>query len=370
MSDTRLVIETIMAARQEGAICLNYARVDSTAQQPTGEVRVGWTDVRTENKHELTAGIVINCAGPWAPSAGRLQALPNRVRYSRGSHLVFSVPWKNPALFLPLEGKNRFYFILPHLAGTLVGTTESEYTAALPLDPNPTREEVDEILTRLKRDMPDHGLNRTTLTYGFAGIRTLPIRGTGKETSAVSRRHHWELQGGMLTLYGGKYTSAYWTAFEGLRQIERLTGSFTLKQAGDRLLPGAFRSQEVLSETLSQCLSDEQRDAVRATHQLFGSQLRYMTDLQGGIESLQGNIVKGAIEYACRYEQVETLEDLMRRRLEVDFFPDPGEKVLAEVAAIYAKVKGETDLESELRLYRKRLSELHTELGIQLANTL
>ncbi len=364
MSDTRLVIETILAARQEGAYCLNYARVDSVAQQATGEVHVGWTDVRQDGKYQLRAGIVINCAGPWAPSVGRLQALPHRVRYSRGSHLIFSVPWEKPALFLPLEGKNRFYFILPHPAGTLVGTTERECGADLPLDPNPTCDEVEEILARLARDVPEQKLDRSTLCYGFAGIRTLPVRGEGKETAAISRRHRWELQGGMLTLYGGKYTSAYWTAFEGLRQVERLTGAFSLKGVGERLLPGAFRAQEELSETLSKCQSDEQRDAVRATHQLFGGQLRHMIENDSGIESLRGKIIKGAIEYACRYEQVETLEDLMRRRLELEFFPDAGEALLARVTSIYAQIKGDSYQENELQQYRNRLSELRRILGI------
>lgn len=366
MSDSRLVIETILAARQEGAFCLNYARVDSINQQIGNEVDIGWTDMRSEEKHRIRAGVVVNCAGPWAPGVGRLTPLSNRVRYSRGSHLIFSRPWEKPALFLPLEGKNRYYFVLPHPAGTLVGTTEREIHGELPADPIPEIDEVKEILSRLESDIPEHGLDSDSLIYGFAGIRTLPLRGKSGDTSTLSRRHVWDLQGGVLTLYGGKYTSAYWTALEGLELVKSFSDKgFSLTPITGRKLPGAFALEGSFDELLRRCSSTEQQKAAKNAHRIFGGRVREFFDQPGDMDLLGEGVLRGAVRFALEYEQVETLEDLMRRRLEVEYGEGHGFSSLSEISKIFAEYRPGVSFESEATAYRDRLKTLHERLGIK-----
>ncbi len=364
MSDSRLALETVLAARQEGARCINYARVDSAVQRISNQVEVGWTDLLSGEKHQLSAGVVVNCTGPWAPFFGRLAPQAGRVCYSRGSHLIFDRPWDHPALFMPLQGKNRYYFVLPHPAGTLVGTTEREVHGEPALDPLPSSDEIEEILARLKEDLPNQRLDRSSLSYGFAGIRTLPMKRGARDTSAISRKHVWDLQGGVLTLYGGKYTSAYWTAYEGLKMVQSTsTKGFQLTPLTGRELPGAFGAEAALKELLSRCQDDRQRMAAVSAFRIFGGRVRYFEGTD--FELVGERVLRGALRIALEYEQVETVEDLMRRRLELEYFPGNGLELLTVIAPYIAEYRPGRDLGAQISDYRARIAGLRAVLGLK-----
>lgn len=363
MDDARLVIETITAARQEGARCLNYASVDSVRQLDTDQVEVGWTDRRTDTKYTSRAGVVVNCAGPWAPAAGRLKPLSGKVRYSQGSHLLFDYPWHQPALFMPMEGKNRYYFVLPHPGGTLVGTTEREITGELPLHPFPAPDEIREILSRVSRDLPDHQLNAETLYHGFAGIRTLPLRDRSGDVSRLSRRHIWEFNGGMLTLYGGKYTSAFWTAYEGLKLVqERSRRRFELVDVRERPLPGCFGASEAFEKIGKKIPAQAQGDALRNAFRIHGGRISSFEDQPEALQVLGEKMLRGTVELALQVEQVETVEDLMRRRLGLELSPGYGEDILCEIQRICHEIRPDISFAEEADLYRERLVSMKSAL--------
>lgn len=361
MRDARLVIENIIAARQEGALCLNYASVDSMSSLQESKVSVGWTDTLTRKQYEISAGVVVNCAGPWVAKAGRLRPSPelaSKIRFSQGTHLLFRTPWKGPALFLPLADKGRYYWIWPHFAGTLVGTTERELEE-LPDDPQPTEGEIAEILERLERDVPASGLSKDTAHYAFAGIRTLALRHPGAPVSQLSRRHQWSLSGGTLSLIGGKFTTAAWTAFEGLSRVFELArlGRKPVPLTG-RPLPGAGLFQESTTEFRKAAeahgVSPELQQ--RAISRL-GSLVRFLSTAEA-FEPLEGQILRGEVELALAVEQAETLEDLMRRRLELEYFPGHGLEALNSIAAVLKAKRPAADVDKEMESYRNRLDAL------------
>lgn len=359
MDDMRLVMETIVSARQEGARCLNYARVDSVKHRVDDAVEVGFTDVLTQEKYEVLAGIVVNCAGPWAPFIGRIGTPSQRsVAYSRGTHLLFNVPWKGEALFLPMEEKGRYYFVWPHFSGTMVGTTEREVRAPLELDPQPSKDEVEEILDRLDKDLPDAGLNRDTLHYAFAGVRTLPLRKGAGETSALSRKHIWSFGQGMLTLLGGKYTTAAWTSFEGLEEVWKLAklpkNPTPLSQ---RKLPGASEAGErrFREEARKAGVSDH---VIQSTLRRLGARAQYLLEQPQYLEVIGDTICRGEILMACKVEQAETLEDLMRRRLQLEYLPGHGLQVVEEVAEGLCDISGKDVLDDEIGQYRERMQKI------------
>jgi glycerol-3-phosphate dehydrogenase len=232
----------------------------------------------------------VNCSGPWVEQIG--PTLHNKHLFSRGAHLLFNREWTGPALFLPMPGKARYYFVWPHRGGTMVGTTESE-TKNVELDPLPICGEVEEILARLSKDMPNSGLSRESLYYAFVGIRSLPQRGT-KGTARVSRRHIWEQRGKVVSLFGGKYTTAAATAREGLRIVMSVLG----KSYSD---PSVGLPTERTSELM------------KATH--FS----------------QDNLIDLA-KVHVKYSQAVNLEDLMRLRLGLEYLPGHGLDRLEEVA--------------------------------------
>lgn len=361
MDDARLVIEMIVSARQEGAECLNHCSVEHVGTLESGEVRVFCKDMLGGGSFDVKAGLVVNCAGPWVGQIGRrgtaVAPLGHALRFSRGVHILFDVPWNHPALFLPLEGRGRYYFVWPHAGGTLVGTTERE--APIPeFSPEPQRDELDEIFTRLARDLPDSGLDRSHAYYAFAGVRSLPLRQGAEHTSKLSRRHIWTYAGGMLTLLGGKYTTALWTAEEGLRTAVKLAAAkVTVGSLRGKRLPGASggsveESRDVFAGR------DIPATLVEGALRRFGTRVRFLPEFERWDEVLGGVVLRGEVELALHSEQVETLGDLMWRRLGLELMPGSGLSALEDILQILKIRRPGRDFEGEAAMYRERIERV------------
>ena len=64
--DARLVLETLLAARDAGALALNYARVQELLFFRQRVVGALVEDMLTGRTVEVRARVVVNAAGPWA----------------------------------------------------------------------------------------------------------------------------------------------------------------------------------------------------------------------------------------------------------------------------------------------------------------
>jgi glycerol-3-phosphate dehydrogenase len=365
MNDSRLVFEMIVSAQQHGAVALNYASVREVRRDSRGEMSVGWRDGIADVERQSACSLVINCAGPWAPMIreGRGETSPVGIKYSRGSHLLFSVPWKDPSLFLPLEEKGRYYFVWPHPTGTLVGTTEREVSES-EIDPQPTSDEVDEILQRLKRDLPGSGLSRSTLHYGFAGVRTLPMRDSRRGVSKISRKHVWSSSRGVITLLGGKYTTFAWTATEGLKiAIKELGREVPVPSALDDLPHVATGNFDTLRQEFATKYGKTGPAVERALTRLGGVCRRYR-DRADAWRDISPGVLKLEAIHAVEVEHAETIEDVMRRRLDLEFLPSHGSEALDAVCEILSFARGATSLAEQRVAWKERLARLHEVLGI------
>lgn len=367
MNDSRVVVENILAARQEGALCINHCALEHVGQVESGRVKVFWQDKLGASKGEIEAGIVVNCAGPWVPYLGKYRSsnLSDLVCYSQGVHLIFNKEWREEAILFPLGERGRYYFVWPHFAGTLVGTTERAITE-LEDDPKPVKEEIDEVLARLTRDLPNSGLDRSSLHYAFAGVRTIALRGKTAvdKPSKLSRKAIWNYQKGVLSLIGGKFTIAHSTAEDGLRQIFRLAGlSRPIIQVCDRKLPGA----EAL-ETEVQAFHDSAKsrhvpiNLIERAVSRLGARVKDLgpenVDLPQALERIGEVLLRGEVEMALLVEQAETLEDLMRRRLELEYLPDHGFSVLPQILKLLKEHRPGIDIAAEEQRYRERIASI------------
>lgn len=356
LSDTRLVIENVLGARRHGAVCLNYCEATTRMRAPDGTSTLSVRDTLSGSTLSVRARLIVNCAGPWVSQLSeQLGSEAPRLRFSRGSHIIFAKPWSGPSLFLPMEGKARYYFVWPHPAGTLVGTTEREVTE-LPDDPLPSRDELDEILKRLERDIPDAGLRRENACYCFAGIRTLPLRNHNASSSTLSRKHIWSANDGVLTLSGGKYTTAWWTALEGLKDaamllkrdldVRALRENESLKK-----LPGSMTPTEesALAELLK---GDSPTERSRLSARYGKRILESFTAL--GEASADRRLAIEA-EIALGTEQAETLEDLMRRRLELEMLPGHGIHHLPLLREVFQRLRPDADFDAQAERYREKM---------------
>ena len=62
-------------------------------------------------------------------------------------------------------------------------------------------------------------------------------------------------------------------------------------------------------------------------------------------------------------EQVESLEDLMRRRLELEYTEGHGERYLSIIGEVFKRVRPDIDFERERGEYLARMRKIHSLLG-------
>ena len=366
MNDARLVIETIVHAREMGARCINYVGVTKVEKNTNGTFVVSAKDELTGEEYTIAADLVINCAGPWVPYIGHKESqdLNKRLRYSAGVHLLFNRPWTQPCLFLPMEQKNRYYFVWPHAGGTMVGTTEREVTD-LPFEQYPLRSEVDEVMERIAKDLPDAQLTRDTLHYAFAGVRNLALRGNQTGTATLSRKHLWENHAGVLTLLGGKWTTSSWTSFEGYKEACKILGlnDKNAKSLDGIKFPGWAQDSEMSAiRTQLEQHGIPTKTAERIVRRL-GSRANYLLEDPKRLELITENLTKGEIELGLQFEQAVTIEDLLRRRTELEYLVGNG---LNEIEGVSEMLRGSRSAEAILKdaqLYRARIQRLHKITG-------
>ena len=243
----------------------------------------------------------------------------------------------------------------------MVGTTEREVATA-ERDPTPWREEVEEIFSRIENDLPGTGLTRDKAHYCFAGIRTIPLRRSHSGTARLSRKHLWIHEQGILTLAGGKYTTAAWTAREGIELAFRTLTGKRLPLTKSQKLPGSLSDgehQRIDSALALHGYSDMSR--LRLLQRLGARASRVTKFADGAVEVAPG-VTVGEVRLAIQEEHAQTLEDLMRRRLELEYLPGHGLAALDGITAILAEHSSSHTVSEQVKSYQARIVHIKTVL--------
>jgi glycerol-3-phosphate dehydrogenase len=209
--DSRLLINLVATAAEQGAALLNYARVSALYRDEDGFVDgVGATDMEGGVEFRARAKVVINAAGPFSDSVRRL-ADPNAasmIAPSQGIHLVFDRSFLpgDSAIMVPHTSDGRVMFAIPWHNHTLVGTTDTPITESV-LEPRPLQEEIEFILETAGQYL-EKAPARSDVLSVFAGIRPLVKSVEASNTAALSRDHTIHIDSsGLLTIAGGKWTT-------------------------------------------------------------------------------------------------------------------------------------------------------------------
>jgi glycerol-3-phosphate dehydrogenase len=209
--DTRLLINLIATAAEQGATLLNYAKVTALLKGSDGIVNgVTWQNIETGETFSTQAKVVVNATGAFTDSVRRL-AEPDAAQImvpSQGAHLVFDrsfLPGDN-AILVPHTKDGRVMFAIPWHDHTLVGTTETPLQATS-LEPVALDEEINFILETAGLYLEKRP-TRSDILSVFAGIRPLAKSGEGTNTAALSRDHVIRIDNsGLLSITGGKWTT-------------------------------------------------------------------------------------------------------------------------------------------------------------------
>jgi len=209
--DSRLLINLVTTAFEQGAVLLNYAQVIGLRQDADGFVDgVEVRDLETGQEFEARARIVINATGPFADHLRRHAdpAVKPMIAPSQGIHLVFDGSFlaAESAIMVPHTSDGRVMFAIPWHGHTVVGTTDTPVDEAT-LEPVPLAREIEFILQTAALYLEKKPTRANVLSV-FAGIRPLVRSGENGNTAALSRDHTIRIENsGMITICGGKWTT-------------------------------------------------------------------------------------------------------------------------------------------------------------------
>ena len=161
-------------------------------------------ELRTANGERLRFEAICNVAGPWAEGLLAASGLRTRhhLRLVRGSHIL--VDGELPCgMLVQAPADNRVCFILPYLGRVMVGTTEVEHTLGEPIACSAA--ERDYLLDTYNAYF-ERGIDASAVRASFAGVR--PLLAQPGDPNANTREHAIERHGRVVTVFGGKWTTA------------------------------------------------------------------------------------------------------------------------------------------------------------------
>jgi glycerol-3-phosphate dehydrogenase len=270
--------------------------------------------------------VTVACTGAWSDRLLQRSAAsaPELVRASKGVHIVLPALPTTDALLLVSDVPGRVLFVLPWYGRSVVGTTDTDYTA----DPDRVRaepEEIDDLLALANRALDGVSWTRNDVVGSFAGLRALPT-GSASSTADVTRRIRIASpMKRLLVPVGGKYTSARSDADRIVRRVEELLGREPARcPTLDRPFPwrpdgdlGAWQAAALARGTRAGL--DEETAA--------GCALRYGTTVDRLFDAIESSpdlarriladqpFCFGEVVHAVEHEMARDLVDILRRRL-------------------------------------------------------
>ena len=231
----RLCLDNVVDAVEHGAVVFNHVIVTGLKRHESEPIagRISGVIVRDNasgETAEVSAGIVVNAAGPWLDivltrfgkganeeaetrKTGEKASGENatkRLRLTKGIHFAAPPAVRN-ALVLFSERDGRLFFAIPWLNLAWVGTTDTDFGGDLD-QVRATGDDVRYLRESVRQALPDGDWN--TIYYTNAGVRALVRKDEpNANESSVSRKHrlviHAATDGmdGLLSVLGGKLTA-------------------------------------------------------------------------------------------------------------------------------------------------------------------
>ena len=357
----RLVLENLLAARSAGATVRTYSDVTRIEIERGVVVGLEYTDVLTKQKHKIATQVVINAAGPWVDLVLATTGRESKrfIGGTKGSHIVVSSFSGAPedAYYVEAAADGRPFFIIPWNDLYLIGTTDIRYDGDL-ADVRASDAEVEYLLRETNRVFPAAKLQSKDIHYAYAGIRPLPRRDRGPESS-ITRRHiirkNRKIARGLISIIGGKLTTYRNLAEQTVDRLGKLL---------DRRLPECRTSQINLPGTYR---LEEARELLESAEGLGTVGVERLLGIYGGraIDLLeladtepplhkaideQGTVLAAEVVFAIREEMARTLVDVVHRRLMLGFDADQGRPLYEMIAAIAATEAGWDDSERHAQI--------------------
>lgn len=375
VNDSRWTMEVIKDGVSHGGVAMNYAPVSRLLKEAKLVAGAQINDQLGGNQYEVRARMVVNATGIFADQIRRLDGsgAERLLRLSKGTHLVFAeedVPLSVTIVFpSPLDGRS--LFLAKHEGCFLYGTSDhwEEVSPDLPL---PAQIDVEYLLSSLNRFMPEAQLDRSKVQFVYSGFRPLlSPRDGSTDSSSATREDYIEVsQSGLLSVVGGKLTTARITATRVLDRVIKSIGSEPTWSECQTHKVSIGGTNEAVAESLAYWV----RRCPRLTSYFRVLYQRYGLDAHEICEEVtriyedpnsdpNAEPIRAEVQYVCRHEMVCTLEDLIDRR--AGFLYWNAKQRLERLRYGAHVIRAELDLteeefESQLASYSEHLNRFHS----------
>jgi len=348
--DSRLLINLVTTAFEQGAVLLNYAQVTGLTKDAEGFVDgVYVRDMETGEHFEAHSRVVINASGPFTDGLRRKADTSTHpmIALSQGIHLVFDGSFlaSDNAIMVPHTSDGRVMFAIPWHGHTLVGTTDTPI-AEPTLEPAALEQEIEFILQTAALYLEKKPTRADVLSV-FAGIRPLVRSSESGSTAALSRDHTIRIENsGMITICGGKWTTYRHMAEDCVDQAATLARLPEKPCATAHLNVHGHHPASDQFGTLAVYGSD-----ALAIRTLMEADPRLAEPLHPALPYTGAEVV-----WAARHEMARTVEDVLARRVRALFLNTRAAMDMApRVAELLGNELGVTDTwkSAQLQTFRE-----------------
>jgi glycerol-3-phosphate dehydrogenase len=332
VEDSRLVVLTARDAADRGAEIRTRTKV-VTARREGNEWRV--TISKNGVSEEIRAKALVNSAGPWvsdvlAQVVG--QNDPAKIRMVKGSHLVVEKLYDHDRCYIFQNADGRICFAIPYEQNyTLIGTTDEDHKGD-PGKPEVSDSETDYMLAAVSEYFKTP-VTRAKVRWAYSGIRPLYDDGASKAQEAtrdyILKLDHQPGQAPLLSVFGGKITTARKLAESALKEIQVFFPSMGAPWTADAHLPGGDIAVDKVEAAIADLKTKHSylKDAnVRRLFRAYGTKAetmlngaRFSADLGESI----GPLTATEIEYLRENEWAETADDILWRRSKLGLHMKP-----------------------------------------------
>jgi len=360
--DARMNVAIALTAREEGAVLLNHAGVESLLKQEGKISGARVKDLLSGEKFSVKAKVVINAAGPFVDQIRKMDDLKidSLLTASSGIHIIIDKKFSPPdvGLLIPKTEDGRVLFILPWLGATLVGTTDNP--AKIEENPKPSEKDIQYILRHI-RLYYEATITRNDVKAAWSGLRPLVSNPKKADTAKLSRDHVIEiLPSHLITVTGGKWTTYRKMAEDAVNQAVKLVKlkAGHSKTEHTKLVGGRRYKQSLWKDLVSEYSIPE--TIARHLALAYGGRAFELANLarEDGFKRLSTShpYLEAEVLYAVRSEMAETAIDVLARRLRLAFLDQAAAiQALPRVLELMAKEFHWT----EERFEKERKEALH-----------
>ena len=331
--DARYNLALVKSCSAAGGDILNYASVLRFEKNEQGHlVTAIVSDAQSKNSFRVTARAFLNATGPFSDRVRRL-ADPDaqeRLRLSRGVHILLPLPedFGDYALLIPKTEDKRLMFAIPWQGRLLVGTTETE--SDLNDEMIVTRAEAEYLLRHLGQYL-SKTFQLSDIVSAMAGLRPLVRSADQRDTAKMARDYEIEVaRSGLISILGGKWTVYRAMAEDAVDAVQRsVTGRVTACATRTHPLYGSLSGSEEGHAGELDSLAEAHvitRETARHLVRKFGTCAGRVLDLAREDPSLLSPLVEGCpqieaeVLYSIREEMATSIEDVLSRRLGLQYF--------------------------------------------------